>query len=1037
MNTAICFGSWTRLAARLVVSAMVAIGTMTAAPAEESTGTPGAAAVPNDVLFVIGEADNCSGEFLFNIDMKQWWESHAAAPCFFHVGVDGSERWPHIHPSSREAHMGFQPWTIGLRFDGTKFGTINGGIEQKNSGEQNDTPLYFVVGLCGSHRLEHSLVTVTVNETSLPPLRAPSDGSEDSVNPDRTGVVQTLVFEIPPATLVSGENRISIGLDDGSWIIYDYIALRRCAEPLPQASIPSNRILDRFREGSMRGVERIVFAERRLGPDGHWYANFSYYGDTQLPKGEYENVYHDSERVTYRDGGRLCILNINTREKTTLIDDPRGGIRDPVVHYDAGRILFSWRRDGGKHYHLYEINVDGTGLRQLTDGGGDYDDIEPTYLPDGDIAFISSRCRRWVNCWATQVATLHRCGPNGENVRELSSNNEHDNTPWVLNNGQILYTRWEYVDRSQVEFHHLWTMSPDGTRQMVFFGNLHPETTMIDAKSISGSEKIIASFSPGHGIREHQGFVTLVDPRSGPDERTFAVNVSRAPEYRDPWAFSEDAFMAARGGEIVLMDRRGRTETIYAVSEADRATGMECHEPRPLIVRPREPILADSTTAVVTHSPPMGRFVVADIYRGRNMNGVERGDIAELLVLETLPQPLHFSGGMEPISLSGTFILERILGKVPVEPDGSAYFEAPALRSVFFVALDKNGYSVKRMQSFTSVMPGETQTCIGCHEQRIDAPPVTTGATTTKMPIAVSRPPSKIKTIPRTPDLFDFPRDIQPILDRHCVECHNSDRRDGGVDLCGDRGPMFSMSYWTIMSRRLVADGNNQRGNRPPRTIGTSASHLMQLIDEHHGGAVLSQDEWTHIQLWIESGAVYPGTYAAVGSGMIGAYFENQSYRDDIGWKSAKQCAETIDRRCGTCHDGDRAIARMASEDGRWRYPRHTMYNLTLPEKSPVLMAPLAVVAGGRASCIDPQTEKPIFESTDDPDYRTIQTYIIEAKEHLERIGRFDMPGFRPRPEYIREMKRYGILSSDLPEDAPVDPYATDRRYWEALWYRP
>ena len=103
----------------------------------------------------------------------------------------------------------------------------------------------------------------------------------------------------------------------------------------------------------------------------------------------------------------------------------------------------------------------GTGLRQLTDGP--WDDIEPSYLPDGSIVFASSRCQRWVNCWLTQVAILCRSDVDGRNLQPLSSNNEHDNTPWPLPDGRILYTRWEYVDRSQVDYHLLWVVNPDGT----------------------------------------------------------------------------------------------------------------------------------------------------------------------------------------------------------------------------------------------------------------------------------------------------------------------------------------------------------------------------------------------------------------------------------------------------------------------------------------------------------------------------------------------------------------------------------------------
>ncbi|HID21779.1 MAG TPA: hypothetical protein EYP14_05190, partial [Planctomycetaceae bacterium] len=142
----------------------------------------------------------------------------------------------------------------------------------------------------------------------------------------------------------------------------------------------SPNLLEEFRKGPMRDVEEIIFAVRQPGKDGHWYANFSYYADSE-------------DRVTYGQGGRLCRLNLVTGTLTVLLEDKTGGVRDPIVHYDAGKILFSYRKGGQPYYHLYEINADGTGLRQLT--SGDWDDIEPAYLPDGRIVFCSSRCNRW------------------------------------------------------------------------------------------------------------------------------------------------------------------------------------------------------------------------------------------------------------------------------------------------------------------------------------------------------------------------------------------------------------------------------------------------------------------------------------------------------------------------------------------------------------------------------------------------------------------------------------------------------------------
>ncbi|MHC5059007.1 MAG: discoidin domain-containing protein, partial [Planctomycetota bacterium] len=223
------------------------------------------------------------------------------------------------------------------------------------------------------------------------------------------------------------------------------------------------------------GVNEVVYVERHNGVDGHWYGNFAYYAAS-------------FDRKAYRDGSCLRILDVKTREVRDVLEDPRGTIRDPCVHYDAKRILFSYRPGGEFTAHLYEIGVDGTGLKQLT--SGIYDDIEPTYLPDGGIAFVSGRAKRWVNCWLTQVAVLHRCDADGSNIRQLSANIEHDNTPWVLPDGRILYTRWEYVDRSQVHYHHLWTVNPDGTNHAAYYGNFRPGQLFIDAKPIPGTDRV-------------------------------------------------------------------------------------------------------------------------------------------------------------------------------------------------------------------------------------------------------------------------------------------------------------------------------------------------------------------------------------------------------------------------------------------------------------------------------------------------------------------------------------------------------------------
>jgi len=784
----------------------------------------------------------------------------------------------------------------------------------------------------------------------------------------------------------------------------------------------------------MSDLDGVVFAVRGAGKDPHWYANFGYWSE-------------DASRMLYGDGpGRLCVLSLRTGKITILIDDPKGGVRDPQVHYSGRKILFSWRKGGTHHYNLYEIGIDGQGLRQITTGP--YDDIEPTYLPNGDIVFCSSRCNRWVNCWYSQVATLYRCDADGRSLRPISSNTEHDNTPAVLPDGRILYTRWEYTDRSQVDFHHLWTFNPDGTGQMTFFGNMRPGIVMIDAKPIPGTQLVAAIFSPGHGVNEHQGTLTIVNPNAGPDAHDRAVAVKGSPPgVRDPYPLSPRWFLVAHRNRILLVD------AVAGVSEPIHTDAHMVHEPSPVRHRPRERVIPDRAD----FGRATGRMVLADVTRGRNIAGVQRGEVRKLLVLEMLPKPVNYSGGPEPLTYLGTFTLERILGTVPVEEDGSAFFELPAHRPVFFVALDRNDMSVKRMQSWVSVMPGETTGCVGCHEPR----------TQTAEPrghlAALRRPPSRIEPFAGLPDVIDYPRDIQPILDRHCVSCHDYDKPEGGVVLCGDRGPTFSHSYWTLVMRKQISDGRNGVGNRPPRSIGTSASPLMKKIDGSHYGAKLTDREWRLIWLWIESGATYSGTYASLGSGMVGMGI----FPDPKTPNARTAFSPLLERRCFSCHAVPeesgrvpagkvalpailaRSIPRatayervLADNDPVARRGRDILYNLTRPEKSMLLLAPLARSAGGYEACrtIAPDgrfgERTAVFRDVNDADYQALLRAIQRAAQRLNEIRRFDMPGFRPNEGYVREMKRYGILPASFNRlTDPIDVYKTDEAYWRSFWW--
>lgn len=793
-------------------------------------------------------------------------------------------------------------------------------------------------------------------------------------------------------------------------------------------------LLRQMLDGPLAHVEEMVFAVRVAGWD-HWYANFGYYAATVPEYPPQQGMPDERIPPLFGEGGQLCRLNLRTGELQVLLDDPQGGVRDPQVHYGGKKILFSYRPGGQAYYHLYEIDSDGGNLRQLTHEP--FDDIEPTYLPDGGIMFCSSRGKRFVNCYRTPVAVLYRCDADGQHVRMISSNIEHDNTPWPLLDGRVLYMRWEYVDRSQFCFHHLWASNPDGTGQMVLYGNQFPDTAMLDAKPIPGSARIVASFSPGHGMPEHMGHITIVDPTTGPDQRSAARRISRDGRlFRDPYPVSEDCFLVADQRGLWVMDGSGAVDLLYQLP-AERKQ-WTCHEPRPLVARQREPVVAPRVAA--EEPTAKGRLVLANVYAGRNMEGVRRGEIKKLLVLEQLPKPINFSGGMWPISAGGTFTLARVLGTVPVAEDGSADFEVPALRSLFFVALDEQELAVKRMQSFVSVQPGETLGCVGCHEPRGQTP----GATFSATALRSRTPPARITPYAEMPDVLDFHRDVQPILDRYCVECHQPQRAEGHIDLTGDHTPLFCQSYWTILHHGLIADGRNETyGNRPPRSIGSSASRLLTFLDGSHYDVRISDQERTIVRLWIESGAVYAGTYAALGSGMHPVEFP----------------IEVLERRCGDCH----GHAPPKSRIGQGRYfrfgpqgsplplvhtfadlqqirgsigyykcgnarPPQSLCNLTRPVMSLMLRAPLARGAGGLQWC-----GQGVFSDTSDADYQAILARVRAAAELHAQEKRFDMPGFRPNVYYVRMLQDYGVLPRDLPPDQPLDVYAADRAYWDSF----
>jgi len=811
-------------------------------------------------------------------------------------------------------------------------------------------------------------------------------------------------------------------------LMFVFSAVADGADTLPLASQQITLNKQGLQRLGKLGIDQVVFATRLKYDDPHWYANIGYYCDDENKK-----AYSGNGKP---DESMLYMLNVADGQVRILFDGKGGSIRDPRLHYDGRTVLFSCRRPDSDYYNLYEMQIDGTGLRRITDAP--FDDYEATYLPGDDIVFVSTRSKRWVGCWMTQVGTLFRCDRNGRNIRPLSVNLEHDNTPVVLPDGRILYTRWEYIDRSQVGYHQLWTMNPDGSNVAAYFGNQAHYPLYIEPEPIPGTDRLLLIDSPGHGRSDHRGHVCTIEAKYGPDDMRGYHRVTQGPQwkapYNDPEPIGADHFLVASFKELLFGTHSGELTPVLAYKGQANV-----HEPIPVMKRQREKLIIDRTH----QDEPTGRIVMADVYNGRNMEGIKPGEIKELLILESLPKPVNFSGGMDLTSWLGTFILERVMGTVPVEADGSAYFEVPAGRPVLFVALDADGMSVKHMQSFTNVMPGETLSCIGCHEQRAQSPVSPAAGNTLK---ALKRAPSSIKAFEGLPDVIDFRKHVQPILDEHCIKCHNFRDRQGQISLTEDLGYCWSIAYYTLIATNQVADGRNGHGNQKPRTIGSSASELMRKIDGSHYDVTVTPDQWRTVWMWIESGAPYAGTYAALRNG------EDQK-RDGRSW--AVFATPGMNQRCRTCHKPGGQASQLPlamPQDKRkelvkelgtapherivqkedFRFSGHVLLNMSRPELSPLLLGPLPKAAGGWGTCPS------AFTGKDDIAYKVLLAAIEKQKNRLREVPRFGTPEFKPNRQYVREMKKFGILPADfdLSRD-PIDVFETDQQYWKLFWYRP
>jgi hypothetical protein len=605
------------------------------------------------------------------------------------------------------------------------------------------------------------------------------------------------------------------------------------------------------------------------------------------------------------------------RLRRLTADMPEGSYLRPDLSHDGKRVLFAYCRyhpevpdlknkadkanvPEDAFYHVFEMNIDGTGRRQLT--RGKYDDFDARYLPGGEIVLLSTRKGQFVQCTAANTAataerdlpdsyvrcggdnyrpvpvfTLHVMDAQGRGMRPVSAFENFEWTPAVANDGQVLYTRWDYIDRFNGHFFSLWSTHPDGTNPQLLYKNytVRPQVAM-EAVPVPNSGKLVFTASAHHSITG--GSLVLFDRRRGTEGAEPIVRLTPEvpfPEteanvdtyYASPWPLSESHFLAGWSERrlpphcrvdsseqnppnamgINLYDAFGNLNLLY------RDPAVSSTNPIPVRPRPRPPAYPSQ---IEWDGAQEGRFLVQDVYEG--LPGVARGTVKWLRVVGVPPkvQP-HMN--TPRLGISNEDPGKFLLGTVPVEEDGSAYFRVPSGVSVFYQAVDSGGLAIQTMRSLTYVWPGQTLSCIGCHESREAAP-----ATAARQALAASRPPSKLTPGPDGSWPLRFDRLVQPVLDAHCVSCHqpaSKEARAARLDLTPARAYDGLLAFGGKDLHNLAFEKDRSIvGECPARK-----SKLLAILNDPkgHEGVRLDAASIERLVIWMDLYAQHLGSFSA------------------------------------------------------------------------------------------------------------------------------------------------------------------------------
>jgi len=535
-------------------------------------------------------------------------------------------------------------------------------------------------------------------------------------------------------------------------------------------------------------------------------------------------------------GGRLLVTGLNPggKEKDLFenFEGKGGSFWRPDVHFSGEKVLVSYQPPGEKSFHIYEVDKDGKQVKQLT--YGDYSDLDPVYTPDGKITFCTERSHTYVRCMPmTHAYAVARCDGDGKNIYVVSRNGEAEYMPSVLNDGRVIYTRWEYTEKALWRIQSLWTMNPDGTNVQIFWGNQSrwPDV-LTEARAIPGSRRVMFN-----GVGHHQWFegsIGIIDPDKGldhPDGLSKVTQQVRWPEvgdgnprceqetdkyaddyatfleknnvktnlpiyqvsnaafgaYKTPYPLSEEFFLASakRGGKsrhdranlfgLYLVDVFGNHELIHKGQ-------YNSYYAMPMCKRPTPPAIPDRVKWPKIGSnekPANGILYSNDVFANAPEGLREKGKYIRVMQMD----PKNYTTWHKTVQHDGPAVsvfqadgVKRILGTIPIEKDGSIAMEVPPGEAIYFQMLDAKKQAIHVMRSFTGVMPGEVRGCFGCHESKLK--------TRGNLPlpnqsIAMKKGPQK----PTEPSWgydtsISYLRFVQPVLDKHCGKCHQKEGSD-------------------------------------------------------------------------------------------------------------------------------------------------------------------------------------------------------------------------------------------------------------------